>query len=54
MRRRDFFTLLGAVAAWPFAARAQQPNIPVIGFLSSGTVPRRLVEVFRTSLGEFG
>ena len=54
--RRDFITLLVGAAAWPITARAQQPRMPVIGYLhsSSARANSQYVEPFRRGLAEAG
>jgi putative tryptophan/tyrosine transport system substrate-binding protein len=56
MIRRRVIALIGAASVWPFAARAQQSNMPVIGFLSSQSLEavEHLVEAFRLGLKEAG
>ena len=56
MRRRELLTLIGSVAAWPFAARAQQSAMPVIGYMdtASASTTAHLVEEFRRGLSAAG
>jgi putative tryptophan/tyrosine transport system substrate-binding protein len=56
MKRRDFIAGLGGAAAWPLTSRAQQPAVPVIGYLSGGTESsdQKYLVAFSQGLGEHG
>jgi putative ABC transport system substrate-binding protein len=54
MRRRDFIISIGGAATWPLAARAQQPAMPVVGYLNAGSHGVSSITMFRRNLADAG
>src|SRR5262249_28323479 len=54
MRRREFITVLGGAVAWPLTVHAQQPAVPVIGFLNTSSLDAYRVRAFHRGLKEGG
>jgi putative ABC transport system substrate-binding protein len=54
MKRREFITLVGSAAAWPLAARAQQPTMALVGLLSGALVHDYQLRALRQGLKEAG
>src|SRR5579863_4688150 len=56
MRRREFITFVGGAAAWPFTAQAQQPALPMVGFLRSTSLNNsaNLIAALRRGMNEMG
>src|SRR5262245_59155267 len=56
MKRREFIGIIGGAVVWPISARAQSPDVPVIGFLRPGTPDSdaSILAAFRKGLSEAG